>query len=141
MSSHESIATHEKRALPRMTRQRRVILDELRATTSHPTADELHARVRGQLPHVSLGTVYRNLDVMVKKGVIRKLELGGSQCRYDGRMMPHDHVRCVGCGCVADVPSPGQAVDISAVQGPPGFRLLGHRLEFLGECPQCQTCS
>lgn len=48
----------------RMTRQRAVILEELRKTATHPTADELYSIVRRRLPRISLGTVYRNLDFL-----------------------------------------------------------------------------
>ena len=56
----------------RMTTQRRVILDELRSTGSHPTADQLYERVRRRLPRISLGTVYRNLEILAGQGVIQK---------------------------------------------------------------------
>ncbi|MCF6287226.1 MAG: transcriptional repressor, partial [Candidatus Hydrogenedentes bacterium] len=61
----------------RMTRQRMVILEQLQAMHSHPTADELYVVVRRQLPNVSLGTIYRNLDVLTKSGQVRKLDSGG----------------------------------------------------------------
>ncbi len=124
-------------AVGRMTPQRRMILQELRAIRTHPTADELHARIRNRLPHISLATVYRNLDLMARSGVIRKIE-GGAQSRYDGMIDLHYHVRCVHCGCVEDIHAPGVMVDMRAVEGPPGFRVLGHHLEFVGECARCR---
>jgi Fur family ferric uptake transcriptional regulator len=69
-----------------MTRQRKVILEEIRKTDSHPTADELYQRVRQRLPHVSLGTIYRNLETLAASGLIQKLEMGGSQKRFDGNL-------------------------------------------------------
>lgn len=106
---------------------------------SHPTADELYARVRERLPHISLATVYRNLDLMARHGVIRKLEMAGSQSRYDGMIDLHYHVRCVHCGCVEDVHVPHDVVDVRQLEAPEGYRLLGHRLEFVGECPRCRS--
>lgn len=126
-------------AIGRMTPQRRVILEVLRAAKCHPTADELYARVRERVPRISLATVYRNLDLMARSGLVRKLDLGGPQSRYDGMIEDHCHVRCVHCGCVEDVHAPEPAVNLQEVQGPPGFRVLGHRLEFLGECPRCRS--
>ena len=68
----------------RMTHQRRIILEELRNTRSHPTADEVYEIVRKRIPKISLGTVYRNLELLSESGVIQKLEIGGTQKRFDG---------------------------------------------------------
>ena len=62
----------------RMTRQRAVILEELRKVKTHPTADELYSIVRERLPRISLGTVYRNLDFLADTGEIRRLEAAGT---------------------------------------------------------------
>jgi Fur family transcriptional regulator, ferric uptake regulator len=87
----------------RMTRQRQVILEQLREVCSHPTADEVYGMVRRRLPRISLGTVYRNLEMLVKAGLIRRLDMAGRQRRYDGNVEHHYHVRCSRCGCVGDV--------------------------------------
>ena len=68
----------------RNTRQREVILEELRKLRSHPTAPVLYEIVRRRLPRISLGTVYRNLELLAKSGVVRKLELSDSEARFDG---------------------------------------------------------
>lgn len=107
--------------------------------TSHPTADELFARVREQLPHISLATVYRNLDLMARHGLVRKLDMAGSQSRYDGMIDHHYHVRCVRCGRIEDVHVAEDVLDLGTCEAPPGYKMLGHRLEFLGECPQCRS--
>lgn len=122
----------------RMTHQRQVILEELRAVTSHPTADDLFSKVRQRLPKISLATVYRNLELLAESGVIQKLETGGRQKRFDGNAMRHDHIRCLGCGRVADVP--GEALDTPDEAFPEvaGFKVLGYRLEFEGLCPDCR---
>ena len=67
----------------RMTRQRMVILEELRKVKTHPTADELYAMVRTRMPRISLGTVYRNLDFLTESKEILKLESAGSIRRFD----------------------------------------------------------
>ena len=77
----------------RMTRQRRVILEELKKANSHLTADGVYDVVRQQLPRISLGTVYRNLEILSESGVIKKLEFGSSQKLFDGRPENHYHVR------------------------------------------------
>ena len=90
LSSGESPCGREE-SHRRKTRQRQVILEELQAVTSHPTAVELHELVRRRLPKVSLGTVYRNLDLLARMGVIEKLEHSGGEARFDANTAEHDH--------------------------------------------------
>ena len=124
------------RKLRRNTPQRRVIHEELCRLASHPTAAEIYAAVRKRLPRISLGTVYRNLDVLHEDGMIDKLEFAGAETRFDGITDPHCHVRCIECGAIADVTEP--EVDLAYRPATlKGFRVLGHRLEFTGYCPDC----
>ena len=121
----------------RKTRQREVILEELREVASHPTATELYERVRARLPRISLGTVYRNLDLLVRQGLVQKLESGSAQARFDGNPDRHQHVRCVRCGRVADVQE-GPAVQAQgAIRQLSGHEILGLRVEYVGICPAC----
>jgi len=121
----------------RMTRQRKIILEELRKLKTHPTADELYDAVRARLPRISLGTVYRNLDVLQENGEVLKLESAGSQKRFDGDMHPHYHVRCVQCGRVGDVLAEVEDVDVRGLSAP-GFEITGGTIEFFGICDQCR---
>lgn len=121
-----------------MTRQRQIILEELKKVKTHPTADELYERVRRRLPRISLGTVYRNLDVLSQFGAIQRLDLAGVQRRFDGEPEAHYHVRCITCGRVDDVsfePMPGLERGLRDLCG---YKVVGHRLEFIGLCPKCQ---
>jgi Fur family transcriptional regulator, ferric uptake regulator len=121
----------------RNTRQRQLILDELKKLTTHPTAATLHRIVSRRLPKISLGTVYRNLDLLARTGVIQKLESGGEEARFDGNLTPHCHIRCVKCGRLDDIPP--QSLDpLGGVKNDfNGYCVLGHRIEFFGVCPQC----
>ncbi|MGJ3524152.1 Fur family transcriptional regulator [Nitratidesulfovibrio sp. D1] len=122
----------------RMTKQRMVILEELRRVHSHPTADEIYGMVRQRLPRISLGTVYRNLDLLAESGDILKLESAGSQKRFDGNITPHQHVRCTQCGRVGDVMEPVRVPDITGARAP-GFIILSGRVEFEGVCEVCAS--
>jgi Fur family ferric uptake transcriptional regulator len=122
----------------RSTKQRNVILEELRKLHTHPRADELYALVRKRIPRISLGTVYRNLDVLSREGLVRRLEFGGSQMRFDGDLHEHQHLRCKVCGRIDDLPvalEPTEC-DRALVEGT-GYRLLERRIEFVGICPDC----
>lgn len=125
---------------PRMTKQRQVILDELRMMHTHPTADELYERVRGRLPRISLGTVYRNLEKLAGSDMIRRLDYSGSQMRFDGDLRGHQHIRCISCGRIEDIdgaPEP-TGCDRKLVAGS-GYRLVERRVEYVGICPECDA--
>ena len=121
----------------RMTEQRRVILEELRRRNDHPSADELYERVRTRLPRISLGTVYRNLEILSALGEIQKLELSGSLKRFDGVPSKHYHIRCIACDRVDDAPiAPLNQIE-DELYGATVFEIIGHNLEFTGLCPAC----
>jgi len=121
----------------RMTRQRKVILQELQSKNNHPSADELYERVREHLPRISLGTVYRNLEVLCELGKIQKLALSGSLKRYDGNPLKHYHIRCIGCNRVDDAPiAPMNRLEDELYEATV-FEIIGHNLEFVGFCPEC----
>lgn len=121
----------------RMTRQRQIILDVLRQLTCHPTADELHQLVRKHLPQISIATVYRNLELLASEGLVLKLDLGGTQRRFDGTTENHYHIRCSVCGRVDDVPMEPIHIIEERVTGCSGYKVVSHRIEFSGICPDC----
>ncbi|MCD6280467.1 MAG: transcriptional repressor [Deltaproteobacteria bacterium] len=121
----------------RLTRQRKVILEELSKMKSHPTAFEVYESVRTRIPDISLGTVYRNLGLLSSRGVIKKLEVSGHKTRFDANIEKHYHVRCVFCGRIDDVPLKGIIIDNDVISKETGYRILGDRVEFFGICPSC----
>ncbi|MBZ9712290.1 Fur family transcriptional regulator [Deinococcus multiflagellatus] len=124
----------------RQTKQRLAVLEVLREARSHPDAAWIHAQVRQQLPSVSLGTVYRTLDALVRDGVVVTLERAGQATRYDykheGRT--HPHAVCRTCGAIFDLDA-GDVPVLPASALPPGFQVTDVRLEFMGLCPGCQS--
>lgn len=124
----------------RMTKQRKVILEELRKVHSHPTADELYEMVRTRMPRISLGTVYRNLDFLTESGEILKIDAAGSIRRFDGDTRPHQHVRCRVCGRIGDVIPPLPAPEVNAIRVD-GFQVLSSRIEYEGICDRCAKSS
>jgi Fur family ferric uptake transcriptional regulator len=122
----------------KMTKQRKVIVEELKKLKTHPTATSLYELVRKRLPKISLGTVYRNLDLLAGAGIIQKLETAGTQKRFDGTVENHYHVRCVQCGQVDDIPLPLFGEIEELLSGLSDYKILSHRLEFQGICPSCQ---
>ncbi len=120
----------------RMTKQRAVILEALKSATSHPTADEIYGIVRKKLPRISLGTVYRNLELLSSCGEILRLDRAGVQKRFDGNTHPHLHVRCEICGKVADVHMPPPSGVFPGTV--PGFSVHSVEVEFIGICDGCE---
>ncbi|PLX48167.1 MAG: transcriptional repressor [Desulfobulbaceae bacterium] len=122
----------------RMTKQRQVILEELCKVTSHPTADEMYQMIRKRLPKVSLGTVYRNLEILSELGMVLKLDVGGTQKRFDGNVENHYHVRCTECGRVGDLHMPTDKEIEQKAQALTDFQIKRHSVEFIGVCPECR---
>ena len=122
-----------------MTRQRQVILEELRKVNTHPSADEVYEMVRKRLPRISLGTVYRNLEILSASGEIQRLELGCNLKRFDGIAENHYHIRCPKCDRAVDVPA-HLKVDVNHdLKNATEFKILGYKLEFIGICRDCQA--
>ena len=121
----------------RRTRQRDVVLSVVRSTMDHPSADWVYRQARRLLPHISLGTVYRNLKRLAADGLIREMHAGGQGTRFDGNTGDHPHVRCVGCGRVNDLPLSVDTSREEAAARALNFRILGHHVEIQGVCAQC----
>ena len=123
----------------RLTTQRQIILEELSKVTSHPTANEVYDMVRKRLPRIGLGTVYRNLELMAESGVILKLEVGGTQKRFDATTDLHYHIRCTECGRVDDIDLPVQNQINQIASDNTDYKVLTHHIEFSGICQSCST--
>jgi len=123
-----------------MTRQRQVILEEVKSGC-HPTADQIYERVRKRLPQISMGTVYRNLDTLASLGFIRKMQPDHPQMRFDFNTKEHYHTTCMNCNRVDDMhiePMDDTLENLGKALGKlTKFGIFGHRLEFIGLCPEC----
>ncbi len=127
----------------RQTKQRQVILDTLRKHTDHPGADLLYTEVRKILPKISLGTIYRNLELLTEAGIILKLSGKDGQKRFDPAASPHPHFKCLKCGAIEDLP-----FDIDSVlssdrqrQWEGKRKIVNVNLEYTGLCEHCNGSS
>ncbi len=127
----------------RKTKQREVILEELCKLTSHPTADELYFIVKKRLPNISLGTVYRNLEYMSQKGMIKKIEVRGKLKRFDGNTEKHFHMRCVKCDKIFDLflddYKDFDSLFSTFASKSDNFKVLDYDFEIQGLCENCQN--
>jgi len=122
----------------RNSKQREVILEELRELNSHPTATVLYNIVQKRLPKISLGTIYRNLELLTKAGLIRKLNISGKEACFDSNLDLHYHLSCVVCGRIDDVIDPPSIRVGSNTVQQDGWEISGHRIGFYGTCPECR---
>lgn len=126
------------RKQPRNTKQLAVIWDAIKDDKSHPTADQIYDRVRKKLPHISLGTVYRNLQKLVADEKLLVLMRGRSQ-HFDPLVQRHHHFICETCDRVYDVVVDNQK-EIKPVKLPhEGFKVTSHQLDFYGTCKHCSS--
>jgi len=132
-------ADNTKRSGSRKSKQRDLIVNLLRKTTSHPTADWIYNEVRKTLPRTSLGTVYRNLKLLAEKGEILELHYADGHRRYDGTSENHYHFSCQKCGRVYDVEEPLKKDMEKDLAKKLGFIVNHHRVEFYGICKDCQS--
>lgn len=122
----------------RNTIQMTLVLEAVRQLKCHATADEIYQAVAQEYPHISKGTVYRNLQRLCENGEIRKVEVPDGATRFDHILSEHYHVRCETCGRVFDVDM-GYLHDLErSVKDKNGFLLTGHSIMFRGICPVCR---
>jgi Fe2+ or Zn2+ uptake regulation protein len=125
----------------RLTAPRRAVLEVVRGTKTHPTAEEVHRLVIRRAPTVSLATVYRNLRLLVDAGLLG--ELPGPRARFDANTRAHHHFTCLRCGRIADVEAPVAEPHSRAlstrVAARTGLTITHHRIDFFGRCRDCQA--
>jgi Fe2+ or Zn2+ uptake regulation protein len=123
----------------RFTRQRAAVYAFLRAADCHPTAEQVFAAVRREVPHISLATVYKALEALVDAGLAARIANDSGAARYDCRSESHYHLRCADTGEVRDLPLPYDphlldklAPNLMEELRRQGFEVTGHRLELIG---------
>ena len=120
-------------------RKRDAILDCVRSTTAHPSADWVFEHVKAQVPDISLATVYRNLALFKEQGLIQSLGTVKGVERFDGNTEPHVHFICTGCGAVVDLPQISVPEELNeAVSRSSGGRVDSCQLSFTGLCGECR---
>ena len=122
----------------RDTKQREAILNLLKNTRSHPTADQLYSEVRKEIPNISMGTVYRNLQVLQESGLISALNINVAQSRYEIKQENHYHFRCEHCERVFDLDEPINKEINDRIARKTGFTISNHQTEFRGLCNNCK---
>jgi len=121
-------------------RKRDAILTCLRQTDTHPSADWVYAQLKPEIPDLSLGTVYRNLNLFKEQGQIVSLGTVKGVERFDGNTAPHVHYICESCGCVLDLEGIAVPQELqSAVANTTGGQVTNCQLTFTGICMACKN--
>ncbi|MBI3679921.1 MAG: transcriptional repressor [Acidobacteria bacterium] len=119
------------------THQRQVIFRTLAESTSHPTPEEVYRRVRKKIPSISLGTVYRNIKILVQKGLLKEVAVHHEPLRLDPNLSDHHHLVCRRCKSVADIASEDvEPVRLKAAL-PAGFQVERCEVVAMGLCAAC----
>ena len=124
-------------AEPGLTRQRKVVLDVVRAGDTHPTAAEVFAAARRRLPAISFATVYNSLRYLKDAGLVREIAFGNGASRYDRETDRHDHAICSACGKLVDFDLPGTVSLMRSAARTSRFKPQSVHLTLVGLCPKC----
>ncbi len=122
----------------RRSRQRESILELLRSTKTHPTASWIYDKLKIEFPRLSLGTVYRNLNILTQQGLINKIDCGSTFDRYEARNHPHYHFICEQCGSIFDLNTPVMKNLNNRVSELENITIKRHMIEFFGLCEKCK---
>ncbi len=122
----------------KITPQRLAVARILARSEGHPGVEQVYQQIRKEFPTMSLATVYRNVILLRSLGEVLELGFPDGANRYDGnKPYPHPHLICVRCKKIID-PELGGFGDLTAeLAATTGFRIVSHRLDFFGLCPEC----
>lgn len=120
----------------KVTPQRQSIFRALHGSTIHPTAEAVYETVSGEMPTISLRTVYQTLNDLTQMGEISAFDLGTGSVRFDPHTGPHHHLVCVSCHKVQDIEAEFPGVTVPAGTGF-GFEVTSTEIVFRGRCRDC----
>lgn len=123
--------------IKKYSRKREAVLEKIRGTTAHPTADWVYEEVRKDIPDISLGTVYRNLAVFKNEGLIISVGVVDGQERFDANTREHTHFVCLSCGEVIDIESDIDGSLNESVAQKNDLDVMFRQLTFYGKCSKC----
>lgn len=121
----------------RYSRQREIILEIVKKSCSHPTAETIYENAKKEIPNISLGTVYRNLNQLVLNGDIVKFDAPDGLTRFDKTLETHMHIVCEYCNSVCDLEDLLKNIDFK-IMNLTGYNNISHKISFSGICPECR---
>ena len=123
----------------RVTKQRALILEIIRRGRGHLDADEVYRRAREKQPRLSLSTVYRNLQLLKKLGLVEEVHFDEAHHHYEVKpSSEHHHLVCLGCGKVFEFHYPLTRYVKRKVPEAQDFEITGTEVRMTGYCPKCR---
>ncbi len=119
----------------RYSKQREHILLYIKSVKTHPTANVIYDEMKPIFPNLSMGTVYRNLQILTDQGKISKLDFGSTFDHYDGFTKEHSHFVCKSCLQVYDIQ--GEYPSVEQVQLRTTHQIDGCLVKYYGLCQDC----
>ena len=123
----------------RNTIQKQVILNAVRELKNHPTSEEVYNHIKPNFPSISLGTVYRNLNLLSENKDIQKISIIDDAIRFDHRTDEHYHFQCDKCKKLFDMPMRYQKFLDETASKENDMKIIKHDIVFLGICPSCKS--
>ena len=120
--------------------QRQIILETIQEHKEHLSAQQIYGYARERCPHISLGTVYRNLNGLVEMGRVRRVSMPGMADRFDRTLTDHDHLYCTCCGRVEDVQLDKAPIE-QAIASRPDLSIQRYSLNLYGLCSACREAA
>ena len=121
-------------------KKRDAILDYLRCTTAHPSAETIYTDLKHQIPDLAMGTVYRNLTLFKQQGLVNSVATVSGVERFDANTTPHVHFICTDCDAVIDLHQMDVPESLkSTAEACCGGQISGCQLSFTGLCQNCTT--
>ena len=122
----------------RHSKKRDAMLNLMRGTKCHPTADWVYQRMQEIYPDISLATVYRNLNQLCEERLVMRVGVVDGHERFDAEVSPHAHFFCETCGTVLDLPDNAPTKNyLASLSEQYGFVAEGHEFKLHGRCNDC----
>ena len=122
----------------KVTAQRLAICKFIISSEDHPSADQIYQELKIDYPTISLGTIYKTLDLLEKLGIMQKLRFNEGSIRYDPDIELHINVVCSNCGKIYDYKSENVKKLWNTIISDIGIKPEGQRIDLYYECDDCK---
>ncbi len=122
----------------RYSKQKDEILNTVLESNCHPDANYIYNLVKLKIPNISLGTVYRNLNILANEGKIRKILLEDGNYRFDKTLKVHNHIRCINCNKLVDIDTLINSDEIKKIEENTYFKVTNSCFNLNGICSDCK---
>lgn len=134
----DNITTIFREKKLKLTPQRIAVYMYLRSTKEHPSAETIYKALHKDYPTMSLATVYKALKTLVQVNLVKELNVGEGNFRYDGNVFPHPHIQCTSCGKVDDIEGISFDELNEKIKSYTDYEVVSNKVYFYGLCDDCK---